>query len=52
MNHLSEMGSAPSKIWRAVFCGEVLIIARWSFADPKDAGQGVGQWMIVKSYVA
>ena len=38
MNHLSEMGSAASKICAAVFCSQVLIKSGWSFVDPKDAG--------------
>jgi hypothetical protein len=36
--HLSELGSTAAKICAAVFCGPVLIIPRWSFAGPKDAG--------------
>ena len=48
----SEMGSAASKICVAVFYREVLTEVGWSFADPKDAGQGVRQWMIVKSCAA
>ena len=51
MKHLSEMGFTAPKICAAVFYRPVLIIPRWSFAGPKRAGQGVLQWMIVRSYV-
>ena len=39
MSSLPEMGSAPIKIFAAVFYGEVLIIPRWSFAGPKARNQ-------------
>jgi len=35
---VSEMGFTAPKICAAVFYRPVLIIARWSFAGPKDAG--------------
>ena len=38
MSRLPEMGSAGLKICAAVFYRPVLIIPRWSFVDPKDAG--------------
>ena len=52
MSMHAEMGSTASKICAAVFYSPVLIIPRWSFAGPKHAGQGVRQWMTVKSYAA